>query len=86
MEHTKNTLEPNKSLISSLFKVFDMFQLCIFMVNMIKKGMLWSLYLSSVEISIKTLVYIKEYITIEEMTTKFLLNEILNHVGMLWII
>ena len=30
-------------------------------------------------------LYLKD-ITIEEMITKFLLNEILHHVGMLWII
>ena len=30
-------------------------------------------------------LYLKD-ITIEEMITKFVLNEILHHVGMLWII
>ena len=30
IEHTTNTLEPNKGIIPSLLKVFDMFQLSLF--------------------------------------------------------
>ena len=30
IEHTSNILNPNKGIISSLLKVFVMFQLCLF--------------------------------------------------------
>ena len=41
IEHTANILKPNKGIITSLLKVFAMFQLSLFYGKIIKKGTLW---------------------------------------------
>ena len=57
IEHTANILDPNKGIITSLLKVFAMFQLHIyFMINMTENRTFWIPYLSSVLIVIKTLI------------------------------
>ena len=58
MEHTENIINPNKGLIPSLLKVFYMFKLSLFYDKNMRKNILWVLYLSIVEIVIKTQVHI----------------------------
>ena len=81
MEHNANILKPNKGLSPSLLKVIAMFELRLIH------------YIDKVEaIAIRCINFEKEtglyFITstLEEMITKFLLNAILHHVGMSWII
>ena len=55
------------------------------MINKTKKGILWIQYLPGVSIVIKNRFTLKNA-KIEEMINKFVLNAILNHVGMSLII
>ena len=84
MEHTANKMQDDKGIISSLLKMFSMFEtrlsfgdkdletLSIKCINCKRETGLNS------ETSF-TWVY-------DEIVTKFVLNEMLNHVGMSWII
>ena len=78
MEHTANILNPNKGIIPSLLKVFAMFQLRIiddtYEVEAID--------IRCINCKKETGLYLRNS-TFEEMITKFLLNAILHHVGML---
>ena len=81
MEHTENIIHQKQGLITSLLKVFDVLELRLID------------YRDKVEaISVRCINFKKEtglYLrtsTLEEMTTKVVLNEILHHVDMQWII
>ena len=81
MEHTTNIMRTNKGLISSLLKVFAMFDLHLIG----DKEKLDVIAIRCINGKKETGLYIQNS-TFEEMITKFVLNEILHHVGMLWII
>ena len=81
MEHTANILKPNKGLISSLLKVFDMFGFRL--INDINK--VEDIAIRCINCKKETGLYLGTS-TLEEMITKFMLNAILHHVGMLWVI
>ena len=81
MEHTENIINPNKGLITSLLKVFFMFELNL--IDYGDKGE--SIYIRCINCKKERGLYLVTS-TLEEMITKFVLNTILHHVGMLWII
>ena len=83
MEHTANITEKNNELISSLLKVFAMFEILL----SYKKGILDVLFLKYINFKRVTCLYEKiNSWVFDEVITKFLLNAILHHVGMSWII
>ena len=81
MEHTTNILKPNKGLISSLLRVFEMFELHLFDDRY--KGE--AIDIRFINCKKETGLYLGTS-TLEEMITKSVLNAILHHVGMLCII
>ena len=81
MEHTKNIIKPNKGLIPSLLKVFSMFELCL--IDDIYK--VEAIDISCINCKISTGLYLGNS-TLEEMITKCVLNAILHHVDMSWVI
>ena len=80
MEHTENIMETNNGLISSLFKVFSMFELRL---NCDEEKM-DVIYIGCINCKIETGLYLKNT-TFDEIITKFVLNAILHHVVMSWI-
>ena len=86
MEHTVNILEPNKSLITSLLKVFNMFQLRIFYDKHNEEdNFVEDIAIKCINCNKDTGFHLK-HTTNEEMINKFVLNAIFHHVGMTWII
>ena len=81
MEHTANLMKTNKGIISSLLKVFAMFELCLIG----DKEHLSVIAIRSINCKKETGLLLIDS-TFEEMITKFGLNAILYHVGMSWII
>ena len=80
MEHTANTMQDDKGLISSLLKMFSMFE--------IRLGFgdedLDTLYLKCINCKRETGLNSETSFTwvYDEIVTKFVLNEMLHHVGM----
>ena len=83
MEHTAIILEPNKPLIPSLLKAFAMFKWPIF-YDKYNEGdnFVEAIAIKCINCNKDTGLYSKDT-TIEEMITKFVLNSILHHVGVL---
>ena len=81
MEHTTNIMEKNNGLISSLLKVFAMFELHL---NYDEEKLDVN-YIRCINCKRVTDLYLKNT-TFDEIITKFVLNEILHHVSILWII
>ena len=80
MEITANTMGEN-GLVSSLLKLFAMFVLCL----NYKEGKLDVISLRCINFKRETGLFLKNT-TFDEMITKFVLNTILHHVDMSWII
>ena len=86
IEHTTNILNPNKGLIPSLLKLFAMIQLRLFDDKQDEEGNVVDIIsIMCISCNKETELHFKDT-PIEEMITKFVLNAILHHVGMLWII
>ena len=81
MEHTANILKLKQGLISLLLKVFAMFLLRLIGV----KDKVEAIYIRCFNCKKEIGLYLATS-TLEEMINNFLLNAILHHVGMLWII
>ena len=81
MKHTANILNPNKGLITSLLKVFVMFELSL----VYERDKVESIAIMCINSKKGTGLYLRTP-TLEEMITKFVLNAILHHVGTSWII
>ena len=81
MEHTANTINPNKGIIPSLIKIFTMFEFCLIDY----KDKLDTKAIICINSKEETGLYFKNS-TFEEIITKVVLNAILHHVGMSWII
>ena len=77
MEHTANITKTNDGLISSLLKVFAMFELGL----NCDEEKLNVISIRCINCKIETGLYLKNK-TFDEMITKFVLNPILHHVGM----
>ena len=76
-------METNNGLISSLLKVFSMFEIRL----MYKEGILDVVYLKCINCKRETGLDLKiNSLVFDEIITKFVLNEILHNVGMSWII
>ena len=80
MEHTANILKPKQGLLNSLLKVFAMFELRL--IN--ARDKLEAIDIMCINCKKATGLLLRTS-TFEEMITKFLLNAIFHHVGMLWI-
>ena len=81
IEHTENITNTNKRTIPSLLKAFAMFDL-----NLISnREKLDVIAIKCINLKKETGLYLQNS-TFEEMITKFVLNAILHHVGMSWII
>ena len=81
MEHTANILKTKKRIITSLLKVFAMFELRL----IDDRDKLEAISIRGTNCKKETYFYLRTS-TFEEMITKFVSNSILHHVGMLWII
>ena len=82
MEYTANIMEKNE-VISSLLRMFAMFEIRL----SYKKVILDVIYLKCINCKRETGLDLKtSSLIFDEITTKFLLNAILHHVGMSWII
>ena len=81
MEHTKSNMKTNKRLITLLLKVFSMFELRL----LSDEEKVDVIYIRCINCKIETGLYFKNKI-FDEMINKFVLNAILHHVGMAWII
>ena len=81
MEHNANIIKINKGTIPSLLKVFSMFELRLIG----DKEKLDLIAISSINSKKETGLYLQNS-TFEEMITKCVLDAILHHVGMSWII
>ena len=77
MEHTANITEKKNGLISSLLKVFYMFELHL----NYDKEKLDVIHIRCINCKIETGLLLKNT-TFDEMITKFVLNAIFHHVGM----
>ena len=77
MEHTAKVIEENNGLISSLLRVFAMFELRL----NFDSEKLDVISIRCIDCKIKIGLYLKNT-KFDEMITKFELNEILRHVGM----
>ena len=80
-EHTANFMKTNNGIVSSLLKVFAVFELCL----LSDEEKLDVISIRCIYCKIETGLYLKNS-TFDEMITKFVLNAILYHVGMPWII
>ena len=81
MEHTVNITNPNKGLITLLLEVFSMSEL-----SLIDDGdKVKAKSIRCINCKKETGSYLRNS-ALEEMITKLFLNEILNYVGMSWII
>ena len=81
MEHTENILKPNKGLIPLLLKVLPVFQLIL----IYDKDEVEAIAIRCIDCKTETVLYSINSI-LEEMITKSVLNTILYHVGVSWII
>ena len=81
MEHTENIMKIDKGIIPSLLKEFSIFELRL----ICDKEKLYVIAIRCINCKTETGLYLKKS-TFEEMITKFVLNAILHHVGMSWII
>ena len=77
-EHNENILKQNKGLITSLLKVFYMFELRLIDDN----DKVEAISIRCINCKKETSSYLRTSI-LEEMITKCVSNVILNHVGML---
>ena len=77
MEHTAKIMGGNNGLISSLLKVFAMFELRL----SYKEGNLDVVYLRCINCKRETGLFLKNN-SFDEIITKFVLNAILHHVGL----
>ena len=84
MEHTANNKDNNNVLISSSLKVFAMFEIRL----SYKEGILDIVYLKCINCKGKICLDSKTSFSwiFDEVITKFVLDVILHHVGMSWII
>ena len=84
MEHTANKMQENKGLISSLLKVFAMFEIRLSYGN--KEFDV--LYIKCTNCKRETGLDSETSFTwvYDEIVTEFVLNEMFHHVGMSWII
>ena len=81
MEHTENILNQNKGLITSLLRVLAVFEL----VLIDDREKVEAIYIRCINCKKETCLYLRTS-TLEEIITKYVLNAILHHVGMSWII
>ena len=81
MEHTANILKPKQGLITSLLKVFAMFELRL----IDDRNKLEAIAIRGINCKKPTGLFLRTS-TFEEMITKFVLNATLYHLGMSWII
>ena len=81
MEHTANILKPKQGIITSLLKVFVMFYLSL----IDDRDKLEAVAIRCINCKKTTGLFLRPP-TFEEMINKFVLNAILRHVGMSWII
>ena len=81
MEHIANIINTNKGKIPSLLKAFYMYELRLIG----DKEKLDAIDIRCINCKKATGLYFKNS-TFEEMITKFVLNAILHHLGMSWII
>ena len=81
MEHNANIMENNHGLISSLLKLFAMFELHL----SYKEGNLDVVSLRCINCKRETGLSLKN-ITFDKIFTKFVLNAIFHHLIMSWII
>ena len=81
MEHTANIINPKQGLIISLLKAFDMFEFCL----IDNKDKVEYMAIRCINCKKETGLYLTNF-TLEKMITKFVLNTILHHVGMSWIL
>ena len=81
MEHNENILNPKQGLITSLFKVFAMFELRY----IYDRNKMEAIAIKCINCKKETGLYLTTF-TLEEMISKFVLNSISHHVGMSWII
>ena len=77
MEYTSNIMDTNNGLISSLLKVFAMFELRL----NYDEEKLDAISIRCINCKIETGLYFKNT-TFDEMITKFVLNLISHHVGL----
>ena len=84
MEHTKNKMQYDKGLISSLLKMFSMFEIRLSFGD----EDLETFSIKCINCKIETGLNSETIFTwvYDEIVTKILLNAILHHVGMSWII
>ena len=84
MEHTANKMQENKGLISSLLNMFSMFEVRLGFGD----GDLDALSIICIDRKRETGLDSETTFTwvYDEIVTKFVLNEMLHHVGMSWII
>ena len=84
MEHTANKMKANNGLISSLLKIFAMFEIRLSS----GENKLDVVSIKCINCKRETCLDSKTNFTwvYDEIITKFVLNAILHHVGMLWII
>ena len=86
MEHTENIPKTNKGIIPSLLKVSAMFQLRLFDDKQNEQQKVVEILdIRCINSKKGTGLYLRNS-TVEKMITKCLLNAILHHVGMPWII
>ena len=81
MEHNANIMKTNNGLISSLLKLFSMFELSL----LSDEEKSYVIYIRCIHCKRETGLYLKNT-TFDEIITKFVLNSILHHVVMSWII
>ena len=81
MEHTANIINPNKGIIPLLLKIFSMFELRL----IYDRDKLEAIAIRCIN-SKKGIGLYSGTSKSEEMITEFVLNAILHHVGMSWII
>ena len=81
MEHNAYILKPEQGLISSLLKFFSMVDLCL--INDIDK--VEAIDIICIDCKKETILYLGKF-TLKERISKFVLNVILHHVGLLCVI
>ena len=84
MEDTANKMQEDKGLISSLLRMFPMFEIHLSFGD----EYLDALYIKCINCKRETALDPETSFNwvYDEIVTKFVLNEMLNHVGMSWII
>ena len=81
MEHTTKNIKPKQGLITSLLKVFAMFDVHL----LDNRNKLEAISIRCINCKQKTFLYLITS-TLEEMISKLVLNAILYHMCMSWII